>query len=46
MTAMTEKNLAERAGHLEMLKGGKRDKKKKAPQIVKAKSDTSATQKH
>jgi len=29
MTAMTEKNLAERAGHLEMLKGGKRDKKKK-----------------
>jgi Protein of unknown function (DUF2462) len=28
LTAMTEKNLAERAGHLEMLSGGKKDKKK------------------
>jgi hypothetical protein len=27
-TAMTEKNLAERAGHLELLSGGKKDKKK------------------
>jgi hypothetical protein len=27
MTAMTEKKLAERAGHLELLKGGKRSKK-------------------
>jgi hypothetical protein len=27
LTAVTEKNLAERAGHLELLKGGKKDKK-------------------
>ena len=27
MTAMTEKKLAERAGHLELLKGGKKTKK-------------------
>ncbi|KAF2454678.1 hypothetical protein BDY21DRAFT_373928 [Lineolata rhizophorae] len=27
LTALTEKNLAERAGHLEMLKGGKKDSK-------------------
>jgi len=30
MTASTEKNLAERAGHLELLKGGKKDKKRSA----------------
>jgi len=29
MTARTEKNLAERAGHLEIIKGGKKDKKDK-----------------
>jgi uncharacterized protein DUF2462 len=28
LTALTEKNLAERAGHLELLSGGKKDKKK------------------
>ncbi|GAM85401.1 hypothetical protein ANO11243_034080 [Dothideomycetidae sp. 11243] len=27
LTALTEKSLAERAGHLEMLKGGKKDSK-------------------
>ncbi|KAJ9666306.1 hypothetical protein H2201_003494 [Coniosporium apollinis] len=27
LTALTEKNLAEKAGHLEMLRGGKKDKK-------------------
>ncbi|KAF2151662.1 hypothetical protein K461DRAFT_294563 [Myriangium duriaei CBS 260.36] len=27
LAAMTEKSLAERAGHLEMLKGGKKDSK-------------------
>jgi hypothetical protein len=27
LTALTEKNLAEKAGHLELLGGGKRDKK-------------------
>lgn len=37
MTGNTEKMLAERAGHLEMLKGGKkeRDDKKKAAAIIK-----------
>ena len=30
MTAMTEKNLAQRAGHLELLSGGKKDKKRDA----------------
>jgi hypothetical protein len=29
LTAGTERNLAERAGHLELLAGGKKDKKKK-----------------
>ncbi|EGX43394.1 hypothetical protein TWF173_001263 [Orbilia oligospora] len=28
LTAKTERNLAEKAGHLELLPGGKRDKKK------------------
>ncbi|KAF3190185.1 hypothetical protein TWF106_009184 [Orbilia oligospora] len=28
LTAKTEKNLAEKAGHLELLPGGKKDKKK------------------
>jgi Protein of unknown function (DUF2462) len=28
LTGMTEKNLAQRAGHLELLSGGKKDKKK------------------
>ncbi|KAA8648596.1 hypothetical protein EYZ11_011418 [Aspergillus tanneri] len=28
LTAKTEKNLAEKAGHLELLAGGKKDKKK------------------
>lgn len=27
MTALTEKSLASRAGHLELLKGGKREKR-------------------
>ncbi|EON67288.1 hypothetical protein W97_06541 [Coniosporium apollinis CBS 100218] len=27
LTALTEKNLAEKAGHLELLRGGKKDKK-------------------
>jgi len=27
LTALTEKNLAEKAGHLEILRGGKKDKK-------------------
>jgi hypothetical protein len=30
LTAMTEKNLAEKAGHLELLGGGKKDKKEQA----------------
>lgn len=30
MTAMTEKSLAGKAGHLEMLRGGKKDRKEKA----------------
>ena len=30
LTALTEKNLAEKAGHLELLGGGKKDKKKAA----------------
>ncbi|KAI4146279.1 MAG: hypothetical protein LQ340_005987 [Diploschistes diacapsis] len=30
LTAKTERNLAEKAGHLEMLKGGKKDKPKSA----------------
>ncbi|KAK3062985.1 hypothetical protein LTS18_002983 [Coniosporium uncinatum] len=29
LTALTEKNLAEKAGHLEMLKGGKKDRLEK-----------------
>ncbi|KAI9658916.1 MAG: hypothetical protein M1821_001876 [Bathelium mastoideum] len=29
LTALTERNLAEKAGHLEMLAGGKKDKKLK-----------------
>ncbi|PNS13911.1 hypothetical protein CAC42_1402 [Sphaceloma murrayae] len=30
LAALTEKSLAERAGHLELLKGGKKDKKEAA----------------
>ncbi|EKG12974.1 hypothetical protein MPH_09892 [Macrophomina phaseolina MS6] len=30
LTALTEKQLAEKAGHLEMLRGGKKDKKGEA----------------
>jgi hypothetical protein len=35
LTALTEKNLAEKAGHLELLAGGKRDKKRDALAAVK-----------
>ncbi|KAJ9621992.1 hypothetical protein H2203_006873 [Taxawa tesnikishii (nom. ined.)] len=31
LTAMTEKSLAEKAGHLEMLRGGKKDAKSRRP---------------
>lgn len=35
LAAMTEKSLASRAGHLEMLHGGKKDKKKQTEQPAK-----------
>ncbi|KAL9077339.1 MAG: hypothetical protein Q9157_003375 [Trypethelium eluteriae] len=34
LTAMTERNLAEKAGHLEMLAGGKKEKKKTSEKAV------------
>jgi hypothetical protein len=35
LTALTEKNLAERAGHLEMLAGGKKEQNKKGDEKKK-----------
>jgi len=35
LTALTEKNLAERAGHLEMLAGGKKEQNKKSSEKKK-----------
>ncbi|KAL9094473.1 MAG: hypothetical protein Q9165_003323 [Trypethelium subeluteriae] len=34
LTALTERNLAEKAGHLEMLAGGKKEKKKTGEKAV------------
>lgn len=39
LTALTEKNLAEKAGHLEMLRGGKKERDDKA----KAKAQANKT---
>lgn len=36
LTALTEKNLAERAGHLEMLAGGKKERKQKSDEKKKS----------
>ncbi|KAF4556034.1 Hypothetical protein D9617_2g060010 [Elsinoe fawcettii] len=38
LAALTEKSLAERAGHLEMLKGGKKDAKEAAKKADKSKA--------
>ncbi|KAL0634734.1 hypothetical protein Q9L58_006330 [Maublancomyces gigas] len=35
LAAGTERHLAQKAGHLELLAGGKKDKKKPAPEIKK-----------